>query len=507
MQAMKRQAKQIIGLSLFAGACMAAGMGLSYHWVGKAQTDAPVTVDAKDADRLPPIAQVAEKLNPTVVAITNTSFVKNRRRSPMGPGSGDDFFDWFFSPQRPQQRTPRNQEDEVDRVVAGGSGVIISPDGEILTNYHVIEGIRGGDASIEVKTSDGKTYPAKVLGKDKELDIALIKIDAAHLPFAKLGDSDAAKVGEWVVAIGNPLGLEHTVTQGIISAKGRKLTAGIESFLQTDAAINRGNSGGPLLNLRGEVIGINTAINPDGQNLGFAVPVNQVKNILKDLHSGKPVSRGYLGIRPDDLDKDFQASLGVKEGVVVSSVERGQAAAKAGVQNLDVITAVDGQKVTSKEELIAAIASRRAGETVKLSVIRDGKAKEVSVVLGDRREIEKAASGNGSEDDETSPKDADGKELNLEKEYGFTVAPLSAATRHQYGVPDEVKGLLVTYVSARSKASEKGLSEGMVITAVGTKAVETVSEFNAQVKKANGKPLLLGIRVRGGQTTLAIPAK
>lgn len=276
---------------------------------------------------------------------------------------------------------------------------------------------------------------------------------------------------------------------------------------QTDAAINRGNSGGPLLNLRGEVIGINTAINPDGQNLGFAVPVNQVKNILKELHTGKPVSRGYLGIRPDDLDKDFQASLGVKEGVVVSSVERGQAAAKAGVQNLDVITAVDGQKVTSKEELIAAIASRRAGETVKLSVIRDGKAKEIPVVLGDRREIEKAASANGGEDDEASPKDADGKELNLEKEYGFTVAPLSAATRHQYGVPEEVKGLLVTYVSARSKAAEKGLSEGMVITAVGTKAVETVSEFNAQVKKANGKPLLLGVRVRGGQVTLAIPAK
>ena len=184
-----------------------------------------------------------------------------------------------------------------------------------------------------------------MLGKDKELDIALIKIEATHLPFAAWATPTLRKVGEWVVAIGNPLGLEHTVTQGIISAKGRKLTGGLESFLQTDAAINRGNSGGPLLNLRGEVIGINTAINPEGQNLGFAVPINMVKRILTDLRSGKPVSRGYLGITPQDLDQDFQTSLGVKEGVVVGDVQRGKAADKAGVQRLDVITAVDGQKI------------------------------------------------------------------------------------------------------------------------------------------------------------------
>ena len=302
---------------------MALGMGLSHGWVATAQEEKPVVVDAKGLDRLPPIADVAEKLNPTVVAITNTSFVKGRSMDHPQVG-GQDFFDFFFGPGGPQQRrTPRGGEDE-QRTVSGGSGVLISPQGEILTNYHVIASMGGGsDNALEVKTSDGKTYKATVLGKDKELDIALIKIDATHLPFAKLGESDSLRIGEWVVAIGNPFGLEHTVTQGIISAKGRKLDTGVSSFLQTDAAINRGNSGGPLLNLRGEVVGINTAINPAGKNIGFAVPISQVNRILKDLRSGKPVSRGYLGIGPYELDQAYQDALGVKEGVVVSTVEKG----------------------------------------------------------------------------------------------------------------------------------------------------------------------------------------
>ena len=326
---MNRQLKQVLGLSAFAAGCMALGMGLSHGWVATAQEEKPVVVDAKGLDRLPPIADVAEKLNPTVVAITNTSFVKGRSFDHPQVG-GQDFFDFFFGPGGPQQRrAPRGGEDE-QRSVSGGSGVIISPQGEILTNYHVIASMGGGsDNSLEVKTNDGKAYKATVLGKDKELDIALIKIDGAHLPFAKLGDSDSLRIGEWVVAIGNPFGLEHTVTQGIISAKGRKLDTGVSSFLQTDAAINRGNSGGPLLNLRGEVIGINTAINPAGQNIGFAVPISQVNRILKDLRSGKPVSRGYLGIGPMELDQAYQDALGAKEGVVVSTVEKGQAADKA----------------------------------------------------------------------------------------------------------------------------------------------------------------------------------
>jgi serine protease Do len=457
---------------------------------------------------------VADKLNPTVVAITNTSFVKSQHRSAMpNPFGGDEFFDWFFGPQRPQQpqpSQPRGGDEDVQRLQAGGSGVIISPDGEILTNFHVVDGLHGGDVSLEVKTANGKNYKATVLGKDKELDIALIKIDATHLPFASLGDSDAAKVGEWVVAIGNPLGLEHTVTQGIISAKGRKLTGGLESFLQTDAAINRGNSGGPLLNLRGEVIGINTAINPEGQNLGFAVPVNMVKRILPDLRSGKPVSRGYLGITPQELDQDFQTSLGVKEGVVVGDVQRGKPADKAGLQRLDVITTVDGQKILTPDDLISVISSHRAGDSVKMSVFRDGKSRELTVVLGDRKEMKPANAGQGEEESPAPKNEApDSKKVNLEKSYGFSVEALTAANRHQFGVADDRKGVIVTYVSPRSAAAEKGLTEGLIITAVGTKDVQDPVEFNAQVKKFNGKPLLLMLRSPQGEgeLTMAIPPK
>jgi serine protease Do len=500
---MNRQVKQVLGLSVFAAGCMALGMGLSHGWKAAAQEERPVLVDAKGVDRLPPIAEVAEKLNPTVVAITNTSFVKNRRFEHPQIG-GQDFFDFFFGPGGPQQRRmPRGGEDE-QRAVSGGSGVIISPQGEILTNYHVIASMGGSDNALEVKTSDGKTYKASVLGKDKELDIALIKIDAAHLPFAKLGDSDSLRIGEWVVAIGNPFGLEHTVTQGIISAKGRKLDTGVSSFLQTDAAINRGNSGGPLLNLHGEVVGINTAINPAGQNIGFAVPISQVNRIIKDLRSGKPVSRGYLGIGPMELDQAYQDALGVKEGVVVGTVEKGQAADKAGIQRLDVITAVDGQVVRNPDEVVAAIAGRRAGETVKLTIQRDGKTLHLSATLGDRKALEeqrRREAGEEPEDESGATSQNDPKSLNLEKSYGFTVEPMDVKNR--------LKGVVVTVVDPRSPAAERGLAPGMVILDVGRQPVNNLAEFNAQVKRAGGRTLLLYIQTPNGsqKVTLAIPPR
>ena len=500
---MKRQIKQVLGLSAFAAGCMALGMGLSHGWMVAAQEERPVVVDAKGLDRLPPIAEVAEKLNPTVVAITNTSFVKNRRFEHPQVG-GQDFFDFFFGPGGPQQRrAPRGGEDE-QRAVSGGSGVIISPVGEILTNYHVIASMGGGENAIEVKTSDGKTYKATVLGKDKELDIALIKIEAAHLPFAKLGDSDSLRIGEWVVAIGNPFGLEHTVTQGIISAKGRRLDTGVSSFLQTDAAINRGNSGGPLLNLKGEVIGINAAINPAGQNIGFAVPISQVNRILKDLRSGKPVSRGYLGIGPTELDQAYQDALGAKEGVVVSTVEKGQAADKAGVQRLDVLTALDGQAIRSPDDLVNMVSSRRAGESIKLTVFRDGKTLTLTAILGDRKALEeqrRRESGEAPEEESEPKAQGDSKSLNLEKAYGFTVEPADLKNR--------VKGVVVTVVDPRSPAADRGMAPGMVITEVGRQPVNNLAEFNAQVKKANGRTLLLFIQSPNGaqKLTLAIPPR
>ena len=494
---------------------MAVGMGLSSRWVARAAEDKPVSVDAKGMEFLPPIAEVAGRLNPTVVSVRNTTFVKARRRMDNVP---DDFFHFFFGPQGPQgpqgQRRPRGSEDDVERMVGGGSGVIISPNGEILTNYHVIDSPRESESTeIQVKTSDGKSHKATVLGKDKELDIALLKIEANHLPYAALGNSDAAKVGEWVVAIGNPLGLDHTVTAGILSAKGRNILGGIQSFLQTDAAINLGNSGGPLLNLKGEVVGINTMIRADGQNIGFAVPVNKVKRVLPDLRSGKPVKRGFLGVTPQELDHNFQESLGVKEGVVVGDLTSGQAADKAGLKRLDVVTAVDGQKIATPDELVSVISGRRAGDTVKLTIVREGKTREIGVVLGDRKDL---PTGAGADDDgrESSGEGQDPKagpgesrSVNLEKDYGFRVEPLSPISRQKYGIAADRKGVVVSFVSVRSEAAEKGLREGVVIAAVGTREVEGLADFYAEVRKAGAKPLLLLVRDGRGnqQFTLAIP--
>ncbi|WP_306524086.1 trypsin-like peptidase domain-containing protein [Dokdonella sp.] len=509
---MKRHVKQVLGLSAFAAVCMALGMGLSHGWVARAQEEKPVTVDPKGLDRMPPIAEVAEKLNPTVVAITNTSFV--RQRQPGNPfGGGDDFFDFFFGPGGPgHPRVPRGGGDSEQRAVSGGSGVIISPDGEILTNYHVVASMGEPGNALEVKTVDGRTFKGTVLGKDKELDVALVKIDATHLPFAKLGDSDSLKIGEWVVAIGNPLGLEHTVTQGIISAKGRNLDGGVSTFLQTDAAINRGNSGGPLLNLRGEVVGINTAINPAGQNIGFAVPISMVNRILKDLRAGKPVSRGYLGVTPQELDSVFQEALGVKQGVLVGSVERGQPADKAGLQHQDVITSVDGQAVKNPDDLVSAISSRRAGDTVRLGVIRKGKAMTLSVVLGDRKAIEelrRGESGRG-EEGESGGTDREGSStFSLQKAYGFQVGALDPVNRHQFGIAEDRKGVVVVSVDPRSPAADRNLQVGMIITEAAGQPVTSVADFMAAARKATGRPLLLYIQAPQGsqRLTLAIPPR
>ncbi len=506
---MNRQVKQLVLLSVFALVCMGVGMGLSYRWAAQAQEEMPVLVASKGMEGLPPIAEVAEKLNPTVVSILNTSFVKNRARGENGSPFGDDFFNWFFGPQRPSPRRPQEEE---QRIQAGGSGVLISPNGEILTNYHVIESLKGGESSIEVKIASGRTFKAKVLGSDKELDIALIKIDAKRQPFAMLGNSEAMRVGEWVVAIGNPLGLDHTVTQGIISAKGRQISGpGLESFLQTDAAINRGNSGGPLLNLRGEVIGINTAIRPDGQNIGFAVPVDKIKLVLKDLRSGKPVSRGYLGVATKDMDNEFQDSLGIQEGAVVSEVVRKGPGEKAGIRRLDVITAVDGARIRSGEDLVAAISSHRAGDTVKVTVFREGKSKELKAVLGDRGRMLKPETEE-EQPEEEAPRNApqDGKTLNLEKTYGFAVEALTPANRRQFGISGDWKGVVVTAVAPRSVAMDKGLRAGFIITAVGTRDIEGLNDFYQEVKKAGGKkPILILVRAprNDAQATLAIPPR
>ncbi|MEZ0120873.1 MAG: hypothetical protein SGVNAXEH_001021 [Holophagaceae bacterium] len=451
-------------------------------------------------DTLPSISDVADQLVPTVVSIQTTSYIQSRQPDMFG----GDLFEFFMGPNFNRRNlTPNNEQ----RAVSGGSGVLISADGEIITNNHVIEGYEGSSrkSEVEVTLTNGKKYKGKILGRDKELDIALVKIDAKDLPFAKLGDSDAVRIGQWVVAIGNPFGLDHTVTQGILSARGRKLDTGISSFLQTDAAINRGNSGGPLINLKGEVIGINTAIAAQGQNIGFAVPSNSVSQILKTLRAGKPVSRGFLGIGPISLDSNYQEALGVSEGVVVGSVETGRPAAQAGLQRLDVITHVDRQAVKSPEELISIIASRRAGESVALEVIRDGKKMVINVLLGDRNLMTQNRTGEAP--GEGTPEGDDKSPANIEKNWGFQIENLSPSVRAKYRIGEDLQGVVVTSVVSGSAASEL-LSPGWVITDVGRNGVKNIKEFQTQLQKAKTVLLVFVTDPRTGQRfSLAIPRR
>ncbi|MDR0498125.1 MAG: trypsin-like peptidase domain-containing protein [Holophagales bacterium] len=498
---MNSQIKQVVGLTVFASVCMAIGMGLGRGWIVTAQADKPVAVNVRPLDHMQPIVEIAEKLNPTVVYVENISYVKVRNNNRFFSGP-DSFFDYFYGPT-PRQN-PSQDDTEIPRT-SGGSGFFISHDGEILTNSHVVEGINGSEnPKIVVKTTDGKRYPAIVIGKDKALDVALIKIDIQHAPYVKLGDSDSIKVGEWVVAIGNPLGLEHTVTQGIISAKGRtsnvmgaddNLVAG---FLQTDAAINRGNSGGPLFNLNGEAVGINAAIRADGQNIGFAVPITPVKHILRELRTGKPLSRGWLGVNTSDLDQDFQESLNASEGALVQGVSKSSPAEKVGIKRLDVIVGVDGKPVKSSSDLVDAIASRRDGDVVKLELIRNGRRQIISVTLGDRRNIDRDSDSDDGSSTDSSRKESAGS-LNLEKTYGFRAEALNAQTRRTYQVPDDVTGVVITKVQPRSSASDKRLAAGMIIQSVGTKEIKNIDEFRSEVQKFNGKAIILSLRAREGR--------
>lgn len=449
---------------------------------------------------LPSISDVADQLLPTVVSIQTTSYIQSRQPDMLG----SDLFEFFMGPNSNRRNaTPDNEQ----RAVSGGSGVLISADGEIITNNHVIEGYQGssGKSEVEVTLTNGKKYKGKILGRDKELDIALVKIEATNLPFAKLGDSDALRIGQWVVAIGNPFGLDHTVTQGILSARGRKLDTGISSFLQTDAAINRGNSGGPLINLTGEVIGINTAIAAQGQNIGFAVPSNSVNQILKTLRAGKAVSRGFLGIGPILLDSNYQEALGVAEGVVVGSVEKGRPASQAGLQRLDVVTHVDRKAVKSPDELISIISSRSAGESVELDVIRDGKKMVIKVTLGDRNLIAQNASGVSP--NEGTPDSEEKRPVDIEKNWGFQVDNLSPSLRAQYRIGEDLQGVVVTSVVARSAASEL-LSPGLVITDVGRNGIKNLKDFQAQLQKTKKVLLVFVADPRTGQRfSVAVPRR
>jgi serine protease Do len=397
-------------------------------------------------------AEIAEKLNPSVVNITCTEMheVENL------------------------QETLRDEDD--DNQFGFGSGVIIDTSGFILTSNHVIESAN----RIEVKLSDNRKFLAKMVGQDRETDLALIKVESEKpLPAAPLGDSNQLKPGQWVMAIGNPFVYDHTVTVGVISALNRNLGTNIfDNFIQTDAAINFGNSGGPLLNIKGEVIGINTLISSQGTGIGFAIPINMAKEILPQLKDRGKVTRGFLGLVPQQITPDLQSSLDLpsSEGVIISSVQKGTPADDSGLKRYDIILELNGQKVQSEDQFRRVVADTPPGQSIKLKVMREGKVLELNVLVAERGERSLA--------ELTEPKA-------LPDKTGLRVGDINSHHREEFNIPDSVTGVVVLHVRQGLKADESGLERGDVIVEVNKKPVSNASEFDKELKNAKSGQVFL----------------
>jgi serine protease Do len=419
---------------------------------------------------------IAEKIGPAVVRI-EAERREPSRSSGFGGESpfGEDFFNRFFG-------QPRQNQPESDTVQVGGTGFFITADGYILTNNHMVE--KDKTTSVTVTTLGGKEYNAKIVGTDPSTDLALLKIQAKDMPFAELGDSGLVKVGEWVLAIGNPLGMEHTVTAGIVSYKGRQIdTQSYQDFIQTDAAINRGNSGGPLLNMKGEVIGINSTILTSGFagniGIGFAIPSSIAKKVVVQLKEKGRVIRGRLGVQIRDLTEGMvkQWNLKSKAGAVVISVEPDSPAELAKIRQYDVISQVNGEPVKNGDDLRFRIADILPGGKVSLTVVRDGKETNVTAVV-----------------DELEPVSEKGQVASLDRDIGVSVVALSPNSARRYGLRT-TEGLLITEVRNGSEAARQNLAAGMIILEVNRRKVTTVGEFEDILKKTeSGDEVILLVR-------------
>jgi serine protease Do len=409
-------------------------------------------------------ADVVERINAAVVNIDATSRAAESRgqRNRIVPPPPPDLFG-----DSQDFGTPRNN-DAPRR--GAGSGFIIESDGSILTNYHVID---RADRII-VKLSDGRSLRASVVGADPDTDIALIKVDGQKgLPVAPLGDSSTLRPGEWVCAIGNPLGYEHSVTVGVVSYVGRKLfDASLDNYIQTDAAINFGNSGGPLINSRGQVIGINAAISSRASNIGFAVPINGASAILPQLRARGRVIRGYIGVGLRDVDPDLQQSLSlsVSRGALVQDVTQDSPADRAGVLPYDVVLSLDGKAVANDNDLIEEIASRVPGSTARLKLLRNGREESLAVKLAERpgREASRTSQPGGTLD-----RNGAGPGPLL----GLTVRDLDALAFNRLKLPSETRGVLITRVEPMSSAFDADLQRSMVLMEINRHPVESVGDY------------------------------
>ncbi|MGW8284835.1 MAG: DegQ family serine endoprotease [Candidatus Deferrimicrobiaceae bacterium] len=470
------------------GLVLSASLNLSpltsAFWGGgekeKAGEAAPIAVGkVRPLEDIPPLVK---EVSPAVVNISTTQVVHLRRprmRSPFGPQDPfEEFFHNFFG------NLPREQKRR-----SLGSGFIISDDGYILTNNHVVEKAD----EITVTLLDKQELQAEVVGTDSKTDIALIKIKAGKkLPYVPLGDSEGLEIGEWVVAIGNPFGLGHTVTAGIVSAKGRVIGSGpYDDFIQTDASINPGNSGGPLFNLKGEVVGINTAIIQGGQGIGFATPIDMAKSVLGQLKEKGKVTRGWLGVYIQRLTPDMAESLGIpgKNGALVADVTKEGPAAKAGIRSGDVIVSFDGKKVESEHDLPQIVASTTPGKKVEVVVLRDGKEVKIPVSITQMEA-------------EAEQKSAGGPDLT--KGLGLSVQNITPEIARHLNL-DNPKGVLVTSVEPGSPADDAGFHEGDVIRAINRTPVKDSGDFEKKIEKVKKEKTVLFLVERGeGRIFLAV---
>jgi serine protease Do len=452
-------------------------------------------------------ADIIEKASPAVVKISSSRVIKASEQQGNNPLMNDPFFQQFFG-GRGNSR-PRDQRES-----GLGSGVLVSSSGYILTNNHVVDKA----TTLKVELSDGRIFTGKTVGADPQTDVAVVKISADNLPTLPWGNSEAARVGDLCFAIGNPFGQDHTVTMGIVSAKGRSLEKGlrVQNFIQTDAAINPGNSGGALINAHGELIGMNTMILTGSNSgfggeggsigIGFAVPSNMAKGVFDQLVKNGKVSRGYMGVSLGDVSAETAKMLDLKgaRGAEVSVVNKGGPGEKGGLKPGDIIVGIDGKPVNNADELTMSVISRQPGQTVNLDVVRDGKSMTMSVALGQRPGgLEADKSDDGDDNSQNNGDNNDGESFSVR---GIHVEALSSDIAQQLGIGPSIKGVVVTNVDADSVAADT-VAQGMVIIAVNRQPVASVQDFKRLMNANQGKEVLLTFNFRGQVSYTAVPAK
>ncbi len=453
-------------------------------------SDVKVSMPAAPEERPQSFSKLVKGLKPAVVNISTTQVIKQRgfKGMPGQPGQeqdpfrdffGDDFFERFFGdiPQKDMKRKSL------------GSGFIISKDGYILTNTHVIENA----TEIKVSLSDEKVYEAEVVGRDPKTDIALIKIKAdGDFPTASLGNSEELEVGDWVIAIGNPFGLDQTVTAGIVSAKGRVIGAGpYDNFIQTDASINPGNSGGPLFNTKGEVIGINTMIfSPSGGNvgIGFAIPVNMAKELLPQLKEKGKITRGWLGVMIQHVTPELAESFGMskEKGALIADVVKDSPADSAGIKRGDIILRYNGKDVDKMNDLSRLVAVTPVGKEIELFILREGKEVRLKVKIEEMKEEKEAVAEKG------------------EKDLGMNVQEITPEIARYLSLED-TSGVIVTEVDADSPAADAEIGRGDIIKEVNRVTIKTLSDYKKAIKATKGNKVLL--LVKRGDSTLFVTVK